>query len=681
MPSTFLGLTIATSGLYTYQAALNTTGNNISNVETPGYSRQQIVQQAGDALRAYTTYGQIGTGVVTTDITQLRSEFYDKQYRDSATGFGEFFTKNYYMKQLENLFHEDKDTKGYIDAFNTFFNSLDSASTHANDVTYLTQFVNDAQKFADYFNQISTGLTNMQDDLNEEVKSLTDRVNSIAQQIYALNKQINVSELAGGNANAIRDERALLVDELSTIVPIEVTETAITSSQGFVSKATDYTITICGQTLVDNNSYNQLQCTARENKVNQSDVKGLYEVTWSNGMAFGVTSSDVGGKLKAVLDLRDGNNANNFKGKIKDIDYVSSTSTKVTISSSVYDNLNQMSLNEKGEIKLGTRSYKYDGFSAQLNETTGEYEYTFNIVSNNSQIDNSFKGREASVGSPVDYCGIPYYMSQINEFARTFAETVNNILTGGFTEGGNVGSILFTGTNASGKEYDFALSGIVSEIDSAAKTVTVKANEDETALPDDEGNVKINGVSYKYSSYTYNAANNTYTYNIDGEMPENTNVGKGADVYSLVRTDTSDTYYQLTAGNLKVADKMLKKPLEYLGTTSDYQNAADSGDILKELYSIQADTKKLSFRGGTANQFLTSIISDMSVDAGKAKSFAEKYDSLVKIVDNQRLSVSGVDNDEEGVNLMKYQNAYDLSCQLVKVMQEIYDKLINGTGV
>lgn len=681
MPSTFLGLTIATSGLYTYQAALNTTGNNISNVETPGYSRQQIVQQAGDALRAYTTYGQIGTGVVTTDITQLRSEFYDKQYRDSATGFGEFFTKNYYMKQLENLFHEDKDTEGYISAFNTFFNSLDSASSHANDVTYLTQFVNDAQKFADYFNQISTGLTKMQDDLNEEVKSLTDRVNSIAQQIYALNKQINVSELAGGNANAIRDERALLVDELSTIVPIEVTETAITSSQGFVSKATDYTITICGQTLVDNNSYNQLQCTARENKVNQSDVKGLYEVTWSNGMAFGVTSSDVGGKLKAVLDLRDGNNANNFKGKIKDIDYVSNTSTKVTISSSVYDNLNQMSLNEKGEIKLGTRSYKYDGFSAQLNETTGEYEYTFNIVSNNSQIDNSFKGKEASVGAPVDYCGIPYYMSQINEFARTFAETVNNILTGGFTEGGNVGSILFTGTNASGKEYDFALSGIVSEINSAAKTVTVKANEDETALPDDEGNVKINGVSYKYSSYNYNAANNTYTYNIDGEMPENTNVGKGADVYSLVRTDTSDTYYQLTAGNLKVAEKMLKKPLEYLGTTSDYQNAADSGDILKELYSIQADTKKLSFRGGTANQFLTSIISDMSVDAGKAKSFAEKYDSLVKIVDNQRLSVSGVDNDEEGVNLMKYQNAYDLSCQLVKVMQEIYDKLINGTGV
>lgn len=681
MPSTFLGLTIATSGLYTYQAALNTTGNNISNVETPGYSRQQIVQQAGDALRAYTTYGQIGTGVVTTDITQLRSEFYDKQYRDSATGFGEFFTKNYYMKQLENLFHEDKDTEGYISAFNTFFNSLDSASSHANDVTYLTQFVNDAQKFADYFNQISTGLTKMQDDLNEEVKSLTDRVNSIAQQIYALNKQINVSELAGGNANAIRDERALLVDELSTIVPIEVTETAITSSQGFVSNATDYTITICGQTLVDNNSYNQLQCTARENKVNQSDVKGLYEVTWSNGMAFGVTSSDVGGKLKAVLDLRDGNNANNFKGKIKDIAYVSNTSTKVTISSSVYDNLNQMSLNEKGEIKLGTRSYKYDGFSAQLNETTGEYEYTFNIVSNNSQIDNSFKGKEASVGAPVDYCGIPYYMSQINEFARTFAETVNNILTGGFTEGGNVGSILFTGTNASGKEYDFALSGIVSEIDSAAKTVTVKANEDETALPDDEGNVKINGVSYKYSSYNYNAVNNTYTYNIDGEMPENTNVGKGADVYSLVRTDTSDTYYQLTAGNLKVAEKMLKKPLEYLGTTSDYQNAADSGDILKELYSIQADTKKLSFRGGTANQFLTSIISDMSVDAGKAKSFAEKYDSLVKIVDNQRLSVSGVDNDEEGVNLMKYQNAYDLSCQLVKVMQEIYDKLINGTGV
>lgn len=61
--------------------------------------------------------------------------------------------------------------------------------------------------------------------------------------------------------------------------------------------------------------------------------------------------------------------------------------------------------------------------------------------------------------------------------------------------------------------------------------------------------------------------------------------------------------------------------------------------------------------------------------------FQTKFSTLLKTITNQRLSVSGVDNDEEAVNLVKFQNAYDLSCKLVSVLQEMYDKLINETGV
>ena len=75
MPSTFFGLNIGKSGLYTYQAALNTTYHNISNIETKGYCRQIINQQAGVPLRVNNTYGMVGSGVDVISITQERNAY------------------------------------------------------------------------------------------------------------------------------------------------------------------------------------------------------------------------------------------------------------------------------------------------------------------------------------------------------------------------------------------------------------------------------------------------------------------------------------------------------------------------------------------------------------------------------------------------------------------------------
>jgi flagellar hook-associated protein 1 len=681
MPSTFLGLTIATSGLYTYQAQINVTGNNIANVETNGYTRQEVTQTASEALRAYTTYGQIGTGVQATGISQIRNSYYDSKYWSTNTSYGEYSAKDYYMEQLEYLFKETNKTSGYTSALSTFFNSLNEAAKTPLDVSTLTQFVNDAQTFAEYFNDLSTNLEKIQEDLNEEVKSYTDKINSIAQQVYSLNQQINVSEMAGGNASVLRDQRALLIDELSELVPVEVKETEIVSSVGTKTGATDYSVTILGQKLVDNDSYNQLECVARAEKTNQSDIEGLYDVQWTNGNQLNLLTSGVSGKLKALIDLRDGNNGNNFSGAIKSVTSVDANNTLVTISSSTYSNLNQLNLNEAGTIKLGSKEYTYDSFAATYNSTSGEYEYTFNITSNNASATSSLVGKSASVGSSVDYCGVPYYMSQINEFARNFAKTVNDILITGFNTAGDVGGILYTGTSVTGNEFDFALSGVVTSITESAgvSSVQIVGNSGETATPQASGSVYINGVKYDYDSFTYDSTTNTYTYQIDGSVSSSL-VGKNVDNYSLVQEGSSDSYYRLTAGNLKVSSALIKNPI-LLGTTTDVDNKTASGDVLYTLHAIQNDTSKLSFRGGTASQFLICLTSDSSVDGEKATTFSEKYGTLLKNVKNQRLSVSGVDGDEEAINLVKFKNAYDLSCKLVSVMQEMYDKLINETGV
>ena len=79
MPSQFFGLNTAYTGLLNANAALNTTANNISNAETKGYSRQQVVSQASEALRVFTTYGCAGAGVDTIAIERIHDEFYDSK--------------------------------------------------------------------------------------------------------------------------------------------------------------------------------------------------------------------------------------------------------------------------------------------------------------------------------------------------------------------------------------------------------------------------------------------------------------------------------------------------------------------------------------------------------------------------------------------------------------------------
>ena len=86
MPSQFFGLYIAGSGLRAANAALNTTANNIANAQTDGFSRQQVTQQANNALRVFATYGCAGAGVDTIAIERVRDNFYDVKYWNNKIG-------------------------------------------------------------------------------------------------------------------------------------------------------------------------------------------------------------------------------------------------------------------------------------------------------------------------------------------------------------------------------------------------------------------------------------------------------------------------------------------------------------------------------------------------------------------------------------------------------------------
>lgn len=363
MPSTFFGLNIASSGLSSFQAAVNTTANNISNVKTDGYSRQVANRVQAESLRVYAKYGTTGSGVETTSITQIRNEYYDVKYWTNNSSLGLYEKKLYYMNQIEDYFIDDETTKGFTTILNNMFNNLDQLSDSAADMDKRKTFISSCQNFATYFNSVATGLNQIQTDANLEVKSTVDNINAIAKKIALINNQINVVEMQGGHANELRDERALLIDELSGIVPVKTNEVQVMDSNNeYYVGCTEFTVEINGQILVDTRNYRELECRTRENKINQSDVDGLYDVVWADTKTdFNAGATGMSGSLKALLDIRDGNNEENFRGTVESL-----KGNQLVLTNTTQSSVEKMSMPEEGTITIRNKKYNYSSFEVNF---------------------------------------------------------------------------------------------------------------------------------------------------------------------------------------------------------------------------------------------------------------------------------------------------------------------------
>ena len=610
MPSQFFGLYIAGSGLRASNAALNTTANNISNSQTIGYSRQQVTQQANLALRTFTTYGCAGAGVDTIAIERVRDTFYDMRYWDNQSKYGEFSVKQYYMKTLEDYLDDDS-TSGFKSIFNQFSAALQSVTTNSSSEASKKQFIASAKALTDYFNNMYGNLQELQKDINLEIKQSVDQINSISQKIATLNKQINVVELSGASANELRDQRDLLIDELSEYVDVEVEEMPIVDVYHPERETGGhrYLVRIAGgQPLVDGNSYNTLSYVARTEgeKLNQSDADGMYRIMWANGNEFNLQNAAMGGKLKGLAQLRDGNNGANFKGVVDSVD-TANHKVSIKVDSQYLKDMKGCTLSSTGgEINIGNTLYYYTGW-----EFDGVDTYTFTLDDNRlPQIDAGKVGKDVKVSSEVKYQGIPYYMEQMNEWIRGFAEAVNNIFTQGVDANGNQGCIFFTGFDGTGKEY----------------------TEDDFVAAGTPGVAGANG------------------------------------------------YYELTAGNFAINSALLADA-NLLGTRSSADVGVEECGQSKELISMLTSKDKFSFRNGTAGQMLEMLLSDMALNASNANTFYNTYNGLRNSIDNQRSSISGVDEDEEAVSLVKFQNSYTLASKMIQTLTEVYDQLILRTGV
>ncbi|MGB9808680.1 MAG: flagellar hook-associated protein FlgK, partial [Caldanaerobacter sp.] len=227
--STFQGLEIAKTGLFVSQKALEVTGHNIANANTPGYTRQ-VVDMA--SIAPPTTFGMydqwgkaIGEGVKIVDIRQIRDQFLDNQYRRENKFLGEWETKAEVLSAIENILNEPS-SSGITAVLNDFFNSLQELSKNPESLTVRAEVRERAIALADTFNTVYQHLYDKLNELNSTIQSRIAEINSYAERISRLNGEIYRFELSGQIANDLRDQRNLLIDQLSKLVNITTYEDA-----------------------------------------------------------------------------------------------------------------------------------------------------------------------------------------------------------------------------------------------------------------------------------------------------------------------------------------------------------------------------------------------------------------------------------------------------------------------
>nr|MCR4997360.1 hypothetical protein [Butyrivibrio sp.] len=456
-------------------------------------------------------------------------------------------------------------------------------------------------------------------DINSEIKLCADRISAIAQEVASINKQINIIEMTGSKANELRDKRDMLVDDLSKMISVETKETPIIdeTQPDRVTGATRYQIWVGGAyELVDTYEFRKMICVSRDDDgaTDQNDIKGIYDIKWGTAnykdgdnekelADFALDSKLIGGELQGLLAMRDGNNSHYFHGKTPYDGVVQNADGTVTVTvkvdTSYLKDMTKCTIPEDGTIKIGAKTYKYDSW-----EYDGDDTYTFTI-DDTTLTSIPDPGRNVSIGYSNNYQGIPYYMAQMNEWIRQFSDQVNQIMTTGYTSDSLKGVNLLSGASDTNSDAEYSY-------------------EELTTLSKNKGYYKVRGGNFTVSSVL------------------------------LDNSDRIATKTDVTEGE------------------SEFGNLTRLKDMFK--------TEKI-FRGATSGEFLTKVLADVALNKANSQTLEDTYAALENTINNQRLSDTGVDEDEEASNLVKFQNAYTLSSKMIQTLTEIYDRLILQTGV
>ena len=345
--SSISSITKAVTGLTAAQKGLQVTGHNISNTNTKGYTRQQLLQSDSSYLTIGKNGGysmQVGLGVTCDEIRQIRDNLADRRLRTENSVLNYYQALNTVSTDVESMFDEPYGCT-ISDFLNDFWSQTQKLSATPDGVEERMSFISTAKVLMDKINEVSDALTDYQFKLNGNIQTSVNRINEITKEIRSLNEQIAISEVNGDNANDYRDQRNLLLDELSTYGNISYYE----EPSGRVQ------VQFEGHEIVNHGFEINLELT---------DIPGspFSKVTWSD------TKGEVF-DLKNVSSSSYGNDSGYLKGLLL------ARGENVVNNNTSWD---EIALNDKMSVDVEGNAYVIPKIQKMLNEFTNELVTTVN---------------------------------------------------------------------------------------------------------------------------------------------------------------------------------------------------------------------------------------------------------------------------------------------------------------
>lgn len=646
MRATFSGLNTMVRGIMANQMSLDTTGHNITNAGTEGYSRQTVTLATtrGEERAALHGSVMVGTGVDALAVERARNVYADIQYRNENPTQKYYETMAVNYDKLETIF-DDSQNLGIESALNKFYQSWVDLSTTASNASSRTLVIEQGRNLSDI---LQTATSELQEQIRseyEDLKSEIKQVDDILNEIVLFNKQISAQEITGATANDLRDRRDLLVDELSNYMNISFTENANGT----------YQINSGGVTLVNGPTRAHLEMG---NGISSSAYGIDYGITDYN---IKIRESNIvftpqNGILKARLDSIAEDKK--YIDKIADIASFMLTAFNDQHKQGwdidgrykfVDENGNDVNVANESALTMveymkSDGTYLTDAEAATVTLTGGKYYLGTDEVTklNNDTVYRN--GTDIVIKTPdtINFYG----QGSTNYQYRYNAEFKDNYLYK---------------DDASLPEKDRLLSGvqIIAEL------------EVNTKFAESRGDRYVAAATSYDVLETQDSNLNINRQYLNKEWGERTGDGTNAVYLSELFNISQDTIISDGKANALISQKMILRDLD--------GNAIDAeGNILTNPtdYVYSTATSTLS-----VNSFYQKAMSTLGIDAYSTDTNYDGMQAIMTQVINWRDSTSGVDWNEELTNMIKFQKGFSSCSRCLNAMDECLDRLVNSTGV
>ncbi|RYM05901.1 flagellar hook-associated protein FlgK [Sporolactobacillus sp. THM7-7] len=314
MIPTFSSLNMMQRALMAQQEAIQTTGHNVSNANTEGYSRQRVnmatwLPYPAIGINSPHGAGQIGTGVNVDSVARIRDQFVDLQVRDNTNQNGYWSALSDAYSQMEDIINEPTDT-GLSSVLDGFWQSLQDLAGNSGTGGTGSVVLQRGKEVTDTFNYIAVSLGKVQNNLSQQISENTNLINHYADQINELNREIGVQEANGLVTNDLYDERDTLVDKLAQLINVKVTAV---ESGGLPSAFAEgkYTIEIVNQ---NGTSYNPPAVLVNGERLASSHLN--VDITGENTSVphVSLTMNHPNGTSTVLIDSGQGGAASNRQG-------------------------------------------------------------------------------------------------------------------------------------------------------------------------------------------------------------------------------------------------------------------------------------------------------------------------------------------------------------------------------